>query len=125
MIQLTVTYFKSDCITYFYTLFAGSLTALGGLGANLIRSLIQRNTWNAIAWGNDAYCINQNVLFLTETLFILQVKHFDRKREYLKFKERIQNDGYDPLDEKAKTKSWLWFVTISVVKYFFNNLSCH
>jgi len=26
------------------------------------------------------------------------VKHFDRKREYLKFKDRIQNDGYEPLD---------------------------
>jgi hypothetical protein len=25
-----------------------------------------------------------------------QVKHFDRKREYLKFKDRIQNEGYEP-----------------------------
>lgn len=28
------------------------------------------------------------------------VKHFDRKREYLKFKEKIEKDGYEPLNEK-------------------------
>uniref|UniRef100_L7M5M3 Putative cytochrome c oxidase subunit vib/cox12 n=1 Tax=Rhipicephalus pulchellus TaxID=72859 RepID=L7M5M3_RHIPC len=27
------------------------------------------------------------------------VKHFDRKREYLKFKDKIEKDGYDPLDD--------------------------
>lgn len=28
------------------------------------------------------------------------VKHFDRKRSYLKFKERIEKEGYEPLDDK-------------------------
>lgn len=27
------------------------------------------------------------------------VKHFDRKRSYLKFKERIEKEGYEPLDD--------------------------
>lgn len=27
------------------------------------------------------------------------VKHFDRKREYLKYKEKIEKHGYEPLDE--------------------------
>jgi len=30
------------------------------------------------------------------------VKHFDRKREYLKFKDRIENDGYEPLENMPK-----------------------
>lgn len=29
------------------------------------------------------------------------VKHFNRKREYLKFKDKIENEGYEPLDEGA------------------------
>lgn len=33
---------------------------------------------------------------LIRFLFHLKVKHFDRKREYLKFKDRIQNEGYEP-----------------------------
>lgn len=28
------------------------------------------------------------------------VKHFDRKRSYLQFKEKIEKEGYEPLDEK-------------------------
>lgn len=28
------------------------------------------------------------------------VKHFDRKRSYLKFKERIEKEGYEPLEDK-------------------------
>lgn len=28
------------------------------------------------------------------------VKHFDRRRDYLQFKERIEKHGYEPLDEK-------------------------
>ncbi|OQR70529.1 cytochrome C oxidase [Tropilaelaps mercedesae] len=28
------------------------------------------------------------------------VKHFDRKRDYNKFKDRIMNEGFDPLDAK-------------------------
>lgn len=27
------------------------------------------------------------------------VKHFDRKFQYLKYKDRIENDGYEPLDD--------------------------
>ncbi|CAH1392138.1 unnamed protein product [Nezara viridula] len=27
------------------------------------------------------------------------VKHFDRKRNYLQFKERIEKDGYEPLEQ--------------------------
>ncbi|KDR21393.1 hypothetical protein L798_03169 [Zootermopsis nevadensis] len=27
------------------------------------------------------------------------VKHFDRKRDYLKFKARIEKEGYEPLDK--------------------------
>ncbi|XP_014246993.1 cytochrome c oxidase assembly factor 6 homolog [Cimex lectularius] len=27
------------------------------------------------------------------------VKHFDRKRSYLKFKEKIEQHGYEPLEE--------------------------
>uniref|UniRef100_A0A069DMD0 Putative cytochrome oxidase c subunit vib n=1 Tax=Panstrongylus megistus TaxID=65343 RepID=A0A069DMD0_9HEMI len=26
------------------------------------------------------------------------VKHFDRKRSYIKFKERMEKEGYDPLN---------------------------
>nr|SVE75655.1 EOG090X03B7 [Daphnia hispanica] len=32
------------------------------------------------------------------------VKHFDRKREYLKFKERIQNDGCGPLFDSERSE---------------------
>lgn len=28
------------------------------------------------------------------------VKHFDRKREYLQFKERIEKQGYEPLNNE-------------------------
>uniref|UniRef100_T1IML3 Cytochrome c oxidase assembly factor 6 n=1 Tax=Strigamia maritima TaxID=126957 RepID=T1IML3_STRMM len=32
------------------------------------------------------------------------VKHFDRKRQYLQFKDKIQNEGYEPIDAReAKT----------------------
>jgi len=31
------------------------------------------------------------------------VKHFDRKRSYLQFKDRIEKDGYEPLDAKSQT----------------------
>jgi len=27
------------------------------------------------------------------------VTHFDRKREYLKYKDQIENKGYEPIDE--------------------------
>lgn len=30
------------------------------------------------------------------------VKHFDRKRNYLIFKEKIEKEGYEPLDETKK-----------------------
>jgi len=33
------------------------------------------------------------------------VKHFDRKREYLKFKDRIQNEGYEKVDYPTNPKS--------------------
>lgn len=28
------------------------------------------------------------------------VKHFDRKRSYLQFKEKIEKEGYEPLDKQ-------------------------
>lgn len=28
------------------------------------------------------------------------VQHFDRKRNYLRFKEKIEKEGYEPLDDK-------------------------
>lgn len=28
------------------------------------------------------------------------VKHFDRKRNYLQFKHKIEHEGYEPLNEK-------------------------
>ncbi|XP_022901509.1 cytochrome c oxidase assembly factor 6 homolog [Onthophagus taurus] len=28
------------------------------------------------------------------------VKHFDRKRNYLKYKEKIEKDGYEPLESE-------------------------
>ncbi|KAK9883595.1 hypothetical protein WA026_001770 [Henosepilachna vigintioctopunctata] len=31
------------------------------------------------------------------------VKHFDRKRNYLVFKNRIENEGYEPFDEHNKS----------------------
>lgn len=32
------------------------------------------------------------------------VKYFDRRRDYLKYKEKIENEGYEPVDEpKSKT----------------------
>ncbi|XP_054154085.1 cytochrome c oxidase assembly factor 6 homolog [Oppia nitens] len=30
------------------------------------------------------------------------VTHFDRKRDYLKYKDKIENDGYEPIDEKSQ-----------------------
>lgn len=33
------------------------------------------------------------------------VKHFDRKRNYLQFKEKIEKDGYESLNEKRFTPS--------------------
>jgi len=29
------------------------------------------------------------------------VKHFDRKRQYLQFKDKIQNEGYEPIEEET------------------------
>ncbi|CAG2056776.1 unnamed protein product, partial [Timema podura] len=29
----------------------------------------------------------------------IKVKHFDRKRNYLKFKDRIEKEGYEPLSK--------------------------
>lgn len=29
------------------------------------------------------------------------VKHFDRKRDYLQFKEKIEKHGYEPLENKS------------------------
>lgn len=31
------------------------------------------------------------------------VKHFDRKKSYLVFKEKIEKDGYEPLTETNRT----------------------
>ena len=50
-----------------------------------------------------------NIFFLFSVF--IQVKHFDRKRNYLKFKDRIQNEGYDPLESNERnnsgsSKSW-------------------
>lgn len=42
------------------------------------------------------------------------MKHFDRKREYLKFKDRIQNDGFEPLDRIPKSVWQLDLNTIAV-----------
>ncbi|XP_026477277.1 cytochrome c oxidase assembly factor 6 homolog [Ctenocephalides felis] len=33
------------------------------------------------------------------------VTHFDRKRSYLQFKQRIEKEGYEPLDNKNHNKS--------------------
>lgn len=33
---------------------------------------------------------------------VYQVKHFDRKRDYLKFKEQIEMGGYVPEEPKEK-----------------------
>lgn len=30
------------------------------------------------------------------------IKHFDRKRNYLQFKEKIEKHGYEPLDERSQ-----------------------
>lgn len=30
------------------------------------------------------------------------VKHFDRRRNYLQFKEKIEKQGYEPLDERSQ-----------------------
>ncbi|XP_044255806.1 cytochrome c oxidase assembly factor 6 homolog [Tribolium madens] len=30
------------------------------------------------------------------------VKHFDRRRNYLQFKEKIEKHGYEPLDERSQ-----------------------
>lgn len=35
------------------------------------------------------------------TLF--QVKHFDRKRSYLLFKDQVEKEGYDPVVEETKS----------------------
>ncbi|KAK7473682.1 hypothetical protein BaRGS_00035079 [Batillaria attramentaria] len=32
------------------------------------------------------------------------VKYFDRRREYLKYKEKIEKDGFDPIDKGEKAK---------------------
>ncbi|XP_018319860.1 cytochrome c oxidase assembly factor 6 homolog [Agrilus planipennis] len=32
------------------------------------------------------------------------VKHFDRRRNYLKFKDKIEKEGYEPLDQRANVK---------------------
>lgn len=31
------------------------------------------------------------------------VKHFNRKREYLQFKEKMATEGYDPIDNAAQS----------------------
>ncbi|XP_044749025.1 cytochrome c oxidase assembly factor 6 homolog [Coccinella septempunctata] len=31
------------------------------------------------------------------------IKHFDRKRNYLVFKNKIENEGYEPLTENNRT----------------------
>lgn len=32
------------------------------------------------------------------------VEHFDRKRNYLHYKEKIEKQGYEPLDERSSDK---------------------
>ena len=32
----------------------------------------------------------------------LQVSHYDRRRKYLQFKQKIEKGDYDPVDEFAK-----------------------
>jgi len=45
-------------------------------------------------------------MYLSEIL-CLQVKYFDRRREYLKFKEKMEKEGYDPVADTDDTAaSW-------------------
>ena len=32
-------------------------------------------------------------------LLLLQVKYFDRRRDYLKFKEKMEKEGFDPVTD--------------------------
>jgi len=34
---------------------------------------------------------------LVDILIIFQVKYFDRRREYLKFKQKMEKEGFDPV----------------------------
>lgn len=31
------------------------------------------------------------------------IKHFDRKRNYLQFKQKIENEGYEPLNDRNRS----------------------
>lgn len=48
--------------------------------------------------GKESTCVEFRKMF--ESSCTAQwVKHFDRKRNYLIFKDKIENDGYEPLTE--------------------------
>ena len=42
---------------------------------------------------------------LRTAILLFQVKHFDRKRSYEKFKDKIQNQGYEPVNDDRQKAS--------------------
>lgn len=41
-----------------------------------------------------------------------QVTHFDRKKDYLKFKDRMEKEGYEPINDSETTSNWLQIVIV-------------
>ena len=57
--------------------------------------------WNFIS--NVCSSMAGHTMMLKFFLYILQVKYFDRRRDYLKYKEKLEKEGFDPVEEtKAK-----------------------
>ncbi len=49
-----------------------------------------------------AFTIHITPLAWSSLWFLLQVKHFEKRRQFEKYKERIEKDGYEPIEEDSK-----------------------
>ncbi|CAI6346071.1 unnamed protein product [Macrosiphum euphorbiae] len=57
--------------------------------------------WECLRSNNDKADKCTDLRLIYESSCPVQwVKHFDRKYNYLKFKEKMEKDGYEPLNEK-------------------------
>ncbi|XP_076044268.1 cytochrome c oxidase assembly factor 6 homolog [Oratosquilla oratoria] len=61
------------------------------------------NFWECLdSGGNVESCKEERKLY-EESCPATWVKHFDRKKNYLAFKEKLK-EGYDPIDQNEKCK---------------------
>ena len=63
---------------------------------------VSRSVGEHVSPQDSSSCYNAPLLFLPSTRFTWQVAHYDRRRKYLQFKEKLEKGGYDPIEEHAR-----------------------